>query len=62
MGRGVTMPCVGVEISWVGVRYTMGKKSKYHGWGSKYIKNIEPLIHGIFNLYPWYIDPLPMVF
>jgi hypothetical protein len=30
--------------------------------GSKYIKYIEPLIHVIFNPYPWYIDPLPMVY
>jgi hypothetical protein len=25
--------------------------------GSKYIKYIEPLIHVIFNPYPWYIEP-----
>jgi hypothetical protein len=44
MGRGITMPCVGG-------RNTMDR-------GSKYIKYIEPLIHVIFNPYPWYIDPL----
>ena len=63
MDKGVKMLCVGgrntmcrgFDIPWVG--------------GSKYIKYIEPLIHGIFNPYPWYIDPpthgiltpLPMV-
>jgi hypothetical protein len=31
MGREVTMPCVGV-------RYTMGRESKYHGYGVKIYK------------------------
>jgi hypothetical protein len=70
MGRGVTMPCVGgrntmcrgFDIPWVESQNTMDR-------GSKYIKYIEPLIHVIFNPYPWYIDPthgiltpLPMVY
>ena len=28
---GVDIPCVGVEIPWVGCRYTMGRGSIYHG-------------------------------
>ena len=55
MGRGITMPCVGgrntmcrgFDIPWVESQNTMDM-------GSKYIKYIEPLIHVIFNLYPWY--------
>jgi hypothetical protein len=63
MGRGVTMPCVGgrnttsmgFDIPWVESQNTTDM-------GSKYIKYIETIIHVIFNPYPWYIDPLPMVF
>jgi hypothetical protein len=41
---------MGFDIPWVESQNTMNR-------GSKYIKYIEPLIHVIFNPYPWYIDP-----
>jgi hypothetical protein len=78
MARRVNIPWVRgrntmgrrVYIPWVGGRYTMSKGSKYHRKGVDMPCDIESPTnsikthptHGISTPYPWYIDPLPMVY